>query len=982
MATYSITPNSTAVNEGGSVTWTIITTGVVNGTQLFWENVGTTTAADFTSGFNDGYILIYNNFAILPITLVEDFTSEGVIETIIIRLYTDNPALGGIFLASAATVIAVDTSTEKTYNIVPSSTIIGEGSSVTWTITTTNVPAGTALFWINTGNTAAADFLQATKSGVVYVDSLGIATLTLTLVADLTVDGTENITILLKTGSIVGDTVATSVPVIVNDTSTNIPGSAIGSSIEPETIVVNDKLILSSNKTKNNNYVIERLIVGSEKKRFDSSKPEGTNEKIFFTTTRIKNHTVPVFRLNVRSEKIYDVDNLANPRFSPNLINISSKYYVNSIKDYNSTALKNFIDANNGVSLLKIDSTIDGSYDVRDYYDNNRRWTVPLSTTSVPWGPIKVQVESPTFRYLDLTGGNFEIKKISNVNTPIYQQPTALQARSLPGGVSPAVEIKQTNTRFYLWKPRTNSLSNVLLNKSLFVATNSDAGIRGGSDITTNKGALSSTAVVHLDRVNNNNFLQAATATTTSWNTAQYPAIAAPNKFSIIKYSSFVEDTSSSSPAVGFLSDWQTLIVTSESEGTDIEGTCWTQNIMAVPATDTTAAEPTRYILNGVGTKFLRDLKVGDKIINKDFVGYGFDQRFLKTGAADNGAAGTGIAQVRTITKVVSNTYAEVSTAWAPADSSTTSTPLPPYKIFKNLTKQSRGITKYYVEGALVATSNNTWQSWLIDKIGAMNSTVKDTTTAHAAPGFLAQAGVLDKSLTELEVYELHTRLKHLKDSTVDQSIYLIDPHFSEEKYMETVNLGSDNPANAMEPNSTACLLMDGPLYVVAGNSNSGFLGGQSWRKLIPAGYMPHGKETYSYGDELVLWNGSYWSYFNVASSRIFAVSYDDVQWPWQASWTNDFAGGKVISTYVKTGNYTTPFVNNIDLQSKQLLNVARETVKSEKIKTNVGPGTIENQSHLIYVNSIDSLEMRQLINVRSEKIVSFEVGFTENWVY
>ena len=981
MATYSISPNSSAVNEGGSVTWTIITTGVANGTTLYWENVGTTTGADFTSGSNSGTILINNNFAILPITIAQDFTSEGGVETIIIRLYTDSLGAGGTLVATASTVNVADTSTEKTYNVVPSSTAVGEGSSVTWTITTTNVAAGTALFWINTGNTAAGDFLQATKSGVVYVDSLGIATLTLTLVGDLTLEGTENIIILVKTVSIVGDTVATSVPVIVNDTSTSIPGYATGSSIQPETIVVNDKLILSSNKTKNNNYVIERLIIGSDRKRFDGTKQEGTNEDIFFTTTRIKDHTVPVFRLNVKSEKIYDVDNLDNPRFSPNLINISSKYYVNSIKDYNSTTLKNFIDANNGVSLLKIDSTIDGSYDVRDYYDNNRRWTVPLSTTSVPWGPIKVQVDSPTFRYLDLTGGNFEIKKISNIDTQIYQQPTALQARSLPGGVSPAVEIKQTNTRFYLWKPRTQSLSNVLLNKSLFVATNSDAGIRGGSDITTNKGVLSSTAVVHLDRVNNNNFLETATATTTSWNTAQYPTIGAPSKLNTISYSSTILDTSSP-PVVGFLSDWQTLIVTSESEGTDIEGTCWTQNIAAVSATVTTAAEPAKYILNGVGTKFLRDLKVGDKIINKDFVGYGFDQRFLKTGAVDNGAAGTGITQVRTITKIVNNTYAEVSTAWAPADSSTITAPLPPYKIFKNLTKQSRGITKYYVEGVLVATSNNTWQSWLIDKIGAMNSTAKDTTTAHAAPGFLAQAGVLDKSLNELEAYELHIRLKHLKDSTVDQSIYLIDPHFSEEKYMETVNLGSDNPANATEPDSTACLLMDGPLYVIAGNSNSGFLGGQSWRKLVPAGYMPHGKETYAYGDEQVLWNGSYWSYFNVINSRIFAVSYDDVTWPWQASWTNDFAGGKVISTYVKTNNYTTPFTNDIDLQSRQILSVAREPVKSEKIKTNVGSGIVENQSEFIYVNSTNSLEMRQLINVRSEKLVSFETSLTENWVY
>jgi hypothetical protein len=862
MATYSISPNSSAVNEGGSVTWTILTTGVANGTTLYWENVGTTTGADFTSGANSGTILINNNFAILPITIAQDFTSEGGVETIVLRLYTGSLGSGGTLVATAATVNVADTSTEKTYSIVPSSTTVGEGSSVTWTITTTNVAAGTALFWTNTGNTAAADFSQATKSGVVYVDSLGVATLTLTLVGDLTLEGTENIIILVKTVSIVGDTVATSVPVIVNDTSTSIPGYASGSSIEPETIVINDKLILSANKTKNNNYVIKRLVVGSDRKRFDGSKKEGTNQATNFITTRIKQHTVPVFRLNIRSEKLYDVDDLDNPRFSPNIINIYAKYYVNSIKDYDQTTLKDFLDANNGTSLLKIDTTTDGAYDVRDYYDNNRRWTVLLSTTSVPWGPIKVQVESPTFRYLDLSGGTFEVKKIGTTDTQIYQQPTALQARSLPGGVSPAVEIKQSNTRFYLWKPRTQSLSAVLLNKSLFVATNSDAGVRGGSDVTTNKGVLSSTSLVHLDRVNNNNFLEISDATNIDWTTKpKYATIAAPSKLNTISYSEVIQ--TSTPPVMGFLSDWQTLVVTSESEGPDIEGTCWTQNIALKPATLTTPAEPARYVLNGVGTQFLRDLKVGDEIINKDFVGYGFDQRFLKTGAVDNGAPGTGVTQVRIVSKVVDNTYAEVTAAWAPADSSSTTVPLAPYKIFKNLTKQSRGITKYYVEGVLVATSPKTWQSWLVDKIGAMNSTVKSTTTAHAAPGFLAQAGMLDKTLSDIEVYELHVRLKHLRDSTVDQSAYLIDPHLSEEKYIQSLG-----------------------------------------------------------------------------------------------------------------------FTNAIDLGARQILTVAREGVNSEKVKISVGPGEIENQSQFIYVNSTNSLEAKALINVRSEKLVSFETSLTENWVY
>jgi hypothetical protein len=116
--------------------------------------------------------------------------------------------------------------------------------------------------------------------------------------------------------------------------------------------------------------------------------------------------------------------------------------------------------------------------------------------------------------------------------------------------------------------------------------------------------------------------------------------------------------------------------------------------------------------------------------------------------------------------------------------------------------------------------------------------------------------------------------------------------------------IGEDDPANAAEPDATAWVLMDGPLYNTPGDPNSGFVGGQSWRKMAPLGYSPYGKETYSYGDEQVRWNGAYWAYVNDTAGRTFATSYDNVQWPWLATWSDDFTGAKITSTYVKTTNY------------------------------------------------------------------------------
>jgi hypothetical protein len=115
--------------------------------------------------------------------------------------------------------------------------------------------------------------------------------------------------------------------------------------------------------------------------------------------------------------------------------------------------------------------------------------------------------------------------------------------------------------------------------------------------------------------------------------------------------------------------------------------------------------------------------------------------------------------------------------------------------------------------------------------------------------------------------------------------------------------IGSDDPANAAEPDATAWVLMDGPLYNTPGDPNSGFIGGQSWRKMSPIGYLPYGRETYTYGDEYVRWNGSYWAYGNNLIGD-FAISFDDVLYPWLATWNNGYTGAKITSTYIKTTNY------------------------------------------------------------------------------
>ena len=114
--------------------------------------------------------------------------------------------------------------------------------------------------------------------------------------------------------------------------------------------------------------------------------------------------------------------------------------------------------------------------------------------------------------------------------------------------------------------------------------------------------------------------------------------------------------------------------------------------------------------------------------------------------------------------------------------------------------------------------------------------------------------------------------------------------------------IGQDDPANALEPNATAWVLMDGPFYNTPGNPGSGFVGGQSWRKMAPVGLDGYGKMQYQYGNENVFWNGDNWLYTNTYLGTISTGTGGD--WPWLSTWTGHYTGAKITGSYAKSTNY------------------------------------------------------------------------------
>jgi hypothetical protein len=87
--TYSFTRDQSIVDEGQTITYTVTTTNVANGTRVYWINYGSADANDFTSFTNEGFVTINNNTGSFYRTLRNDITSEGN-ETVFVFFYADS----------------------------------------------------------------------------------------------------------------------------------------------------------------------------------------------------------------------------------------------------------------------------------------------------------------------------------------------------------------------------------------------------------------------------------------------------------------------------------------------------------------------------------------------------------------------------------------------------------------------------------------------------------------------------------------------------------------------------------------------------------------------------------------------------------------------------------------------------------------------------------------------------------------------------
>jgi hypothetical protein len=146
---------------------------------------------------------------------------------------------------------AQDKLPDPTYAVTPLANTVKEGVPLNFSVTTTNVPDGTVLYWSVTNS---SDF--AISEGTVTINA-GFGLFTVTPTSDDTVEGNETFVAVLREESQLGDVVATSSSVTITDPiSYALTGNAntdFGSSV-----AVNTSYVVVAAPGENQTYVYSR----------------------------------------------------------------------------------------------------------------------------------------------------------------------------------------------------------------------------------------------------------------------------------------------------------------------------------------------------------------------------------------------------------------------------------------------------------------------------------------------------------------------------------------------------------------------------------------------------------------------------------------------------------------------------------------------------------------------------------------------------
>lgn len=227
VATFTTSLSTTSINEGQSVTVTVNTTGIPDGSTLFYTTSNTTDVTPTSGSF-----VINSNTGSFSITSPEDLLVETA-ETFTVSIRT--VSISGSVVATTNPVTIVNTTT---FAISSSTNIPAEGDIITLTVTTTGVPDNTRLYFTTSG--AAGTSTDVTPNEGHFDITNNSGTFTITTIQDFENDDGEALDIQVRTGSLSGPIVATANTLTLTD-------SAFSITVTPQaTIVLESTLTTTS----------------------------------------------------------------------------------------------------------------------------------------------------------------------------------------------------------------------------------------------------------------------------------------------------------------------------------------------------------------------------------------------------------------------------------------------------------------------------------------------------------------------------------------------------------------------------------------------------------------------------------------------------------------------------------------------------------------------------------------------------------------
>ena len=206
-----LSPNSGIIVEGGTQVFTFATTNVAPGTVLYYDIIpesGDLNANDFSPATLSGFFTVGSSFSI---TAASNIESE-INETFKIQISSDS---GPEYISN---LFELRDGAAK-YVISADRYFVQEGDDVTFTVNTANVADGTNLIYYLSGDVNAFDFEPEGITGPIVINSnyyqfvLGIS-------ADLSSEGTETFTAVVKQNDAGDDLSDPTELITISDTST------------------------------------------------------------------------------------------------------------------------------------------------------------------------------------------------------------------------------------------------------------------------------------------------------------------------------------------------------------------------------------------------------------------------------------------------------------------------------------------------------------------------------------------------------------------------------------------------------------------------------------------------------------------------------------------------------------------------------------------------------------------------------------------